>query len=239
MLRLADLFSSRWLVWPRPSRSSPKKCVVIGNGPSLRGFDLTRLSNIDTIGMNAAYRHWERIGWYPTHYACLDDEMIDTHHVEIARLIDEGLCETAFLSGQFLFHHPQAADDDRFVFFDQFDRYWFEQRGSQFNLQNHIPEDAFECTQFEFFEKMTTGSHAVRYAIWRGYTHIALIGIDLKYVSGYPKASPAKGSSSPSPRPRITTPTTSSTTINARATGSTFPIPMRTMGIFTSRPSAP
>ena len=126
---------------------SPKKCVVIGNGPSLRGFDLTRLANIDTVGMNAAYRHWERIGWYPTHYACLDDEMIDTHHAEIARLIDEGLCETAFLSGQFLFHHPQAADDDRFVFFDQFDRYWFEQRGSQFNLQNHIPEDAFECTQ--------------------------------------------------------------------------------------------
>ena len=100
---------------------SPQKCVVIGNGPSLRGFDLTRLSSIDTIGMNAAYRHWERIGWYPTHYACLDDEMIDTHHVEIARLIDEGLCETAFLSGQFLFHHPEAADDDRFVFLDQFD----------------------------------------------------------------------------------------------------------------------
>ena len=76
--------------------------------------------------MNAAYRYWSRIGWYPTHYACLDDEMIDTHHLEIARLIDEGLCKSAFLSGHFLIHHPEAANDGRFVFLDEFIPYWFE-----------------------------------------------------------------------------------------------------------------
>ncbi len=166
------------------------KCVVIGNGPSLRGFDLTRLSKLDTVGMNAAYRHWERIGWYPTHYACLDDELIETHHAQIVRFMDEGQCETAFLSGQFLLHHPEAADDDRFVFLDQFIPYWFEKRGRQFKLEARTHEAAFQSSQMS---KLTTGSHAVRYAIWRGYTEIALIGIDLRYVERIPESVAGEG----------------------------------------------
>jgi hypothetical protein len=170
--------------------SPEQKCVVIGNGPSLRGFDLTALSSIHTIGMNAAYRYWERIGWYPTHYACLDDEMIDTHHLEISRLMDEGLCRTAFLSGRFLFHHPEAASDERCVFLDEFIPYWFENRGAQFGLENHTNEPAFQSSQIS---KLTTGSHAVRYAIWRGYTDIALIGIDLRYVERIPESVAGEG----------------------------------------------
>ena len=166
------------------------KCVVIGNGPSLRGMDLTRLSSVDTIGMNAAYRYWDRIAWYPTHYACLDDELIETHHLEIARLIDEGRCKSAFLSGHFLIHHPEAADDGRYVFLDEFIPYWFERRGKQFGLQFRPSEPAFQSSQMS---KLTTGSHAVRYAIWRGYTDIALIGIDLRYVERLPESVAGEG----------------------------------------------
>lgn len=176
---------------PGPSAAaSPQKCVVIGNGPSLRGMDLTRLSAVDTIGMNAAYRYWARIGWYPTHYACLDDELIETHHLEIARLIDEGLCKTAFLSGQFLVHHPEAANDGRYVFIDEFIPYWFERRGKQFGLHLRPSEPAFQSSQMS---KLTTGSHAVRYAIWRGYSDIALIGIDLRYIERIPESVPGEG----------------------------------------------
>ncbi len=41
-------------------------CIVMGNGPSLKGFDFTRLNGVTTLGMNAAYRYWDQIGWYPT-----------------------------------------------------------------------------------------------------------------------------------------------------------------------------
>ena len=166
------------------------KCVVIGNGPSLRGMDLTRLSAVDTIGMNAAYRYWSRIGWYPTHYACLDDELIETHHLEIAKLIDQGLCKSAFLSGHFLIHHPEAANDGRYVFLDEFIPYWFERRGKQFGLQLRPSEPAFQSSRMS---KLTTGSHAVRYAMWRGYTDIALIGIDLRYVERIPESVAGEG----------------------------------------------
>jgi hypothetical protein len=39
--------------------------VVLGNGPSLAGFDFSRFRGFDAIGMNAAYRYWDEIGWYP------------------------------------------------------------------------------------------------------------------------------------------------------------------------------
>ena len=173
-----------------PVAPGSRACVVIGNGPSLRGFDLTRLSGVDTIGMNAAYRHWARIGWYPTHYACLDDELIETHHLEIARLVREGLVQSAFLSGQFLAHHPDAADDARFVFIDSFVPYWFERRGRQFGLRDRTGEPAFTSSRMS---KLTTGSHAVRYAWWRGYRDIALIGIDLRYVERIPESVGGEG----------------------------------------------
>lgn len=168
-----------------PVAVAPRRCIVIGNGPSLRGLDLTGLPAIDTIGMNAAYRHWARIGWYPTHYACLDDELIDTHHLEIRRLIEDGLCQSAFLSGHFLTHHPEAAKDGRYVFLDEFIPYWFERRGRQFGLRDRSTEPAFQSSRMS---KLTTGSHAVRYAIWRGYADIALIEIDLRYVERIPES---------------------------------------------------
>ena len=53
-----------------------KTILVLGNGPSLKKFPFTSYE-IPTIGMNVAYRYWEKINWYPTYYACLDDKVTD------------------------------------------------------------------------------------------------------------------------------------------------------------------
>ena len=83
--------------------------IVIGNGPSLRGFDFTTLRHVDTLGMNAAYRYWDRIDWYPTWYCCLDDQLIITHHEEIKRLVLRGQVKGAFVHGSFFNLHPECA----------------------------------------------------------------------------------------------------------------------------------
>ncbi|MBI1365885.1 MAG: hypothetical protein GC153_07990 [Alphaproteobacteria bacterium] len=153
------------------------RLVVIGNGPSLRGFDFSTLEGADTIGMNAAYRHWDRIGWRPTHYACLDDALIDTHHNEIRRLMNEGRIETAFVSGRYLDHHPEAAKDPRFVFLDEFVAHWHGARGAAHGLS--FRETPFFRSADE--SKLTTGAYALRYGAWLGYREIALIGVDLVY----------------------------------------------------------
>jgi hypothetical protein len=70
------------------SNPSGHRAVILGNGPSLRGFDFVReLEGYDTFGMNAAYRHWDKIGWYPTYYACTDPFVAMTHKDAIRRLM--------------------------------------------------------------------------------------------------------------------------------------------------------
>ena len=53
--------------------------VILGNGPSLRGFACNILTGIPTFGLNAAYRYWAKINWYPTYYACLDTVVGKSH----------------------------------------------------------------------------------------------------------------------------------------------------------------
>ena len=73
------------------------KIIVLGNGPSLKGTDFLEFNHVDSIGMNAAYRFWEKIDWYPTHYICLDDQLIETHADAIYNLITTNKVKTAFL----------------------------------------------------------------------------------------------------------------------------------------------
>ena len=86
--------------------NSQNKVIVLGNGPSLKGFEFSSLSNVDSVGMNAAYRFWERINWYPDHYVCLDDQLIETHADAIYTLIKEKKVKTAFLIAKILDYYP-------------------------------------------------------------------------------------------------------------------------------------
>ena len=166
------------------SSRAPQKCVVVGNVLSLPAFDVTRLSATDTIGMNDAHRPWSSVDWYPTHYACLDDEAIEKHHAAIWEFMTQRRCQTAFLTAHFLHHHPEAAQDPRFVFLDSFIPYLWKRRGRHLGLTLRADEAAFRSAQPSV---LTTGSHAVRYAIWKGYTDVAIVGIDLRRVDHMPE----------------------------------------------------
>lgn len=166
-----------------------KSIVVIGNGPSLQDFDFFTLSSVDTLGMNAAYRYWKRIDWYPTHYCCLDPELIATHNTAIWHLVAEGHVTTAFLHGQFLQYFPEAAKDSRFVFLNQFNRSWYGNLGKRYGLPL-IESPVFQTSDWT---KVTTGAYAVRYAIHLGYQRIGLVGIDLRYVEQLPEATRTEG----------------------------------------------
>jgi len=163
--------------------------IVIGNGPSLRGFDLRRLGGFDTLGMNAAYRHWDRIGWYPTHYCCLDDQLVQTHHAEIDRLYSEGLVKHFFLEGGFFELHPERLGNPAFLSFDQVSPYWHRTRGQRLGI-SFTDHPEFHSADLS---KVTTGSYAIRYMAMNGHKRIALMGIDLKYVEVLPEARPTEG----------------------------------------------
>ena len=52
--------------------NTDRPLIVMGNGPSLGDVDFESLNGFDTFGLNAAYRAYERMNWYPTYFGCFD-----------------------------------------------------------------------------------------------------------------------------------------------------------------------
>lgn len=138
--------------------------------------------------MNAAFRYWERIGWRPTHYACLDDALIDTHKEAILGLIEEGKIRSFCLSGRMLDHFPDLAGRANVRFLDSYVPFWHGERGMRYGLD--LLDSPFFRTRFP--DLLTTGAYSLRFAAELGYQRIILLGIDLDYVP-LAEAQPADG----------------------------------------------
>ena len=138
--------------------------IVLGNGPSLAGFDFDQLRGRDVIGMNAAYRHWRKIGWHPRYYACLDDVVGLSHRAEIADMIEraEALGIDAFLLRDNLISTfpPALQQSARVLNFDVL----------------YGAGGVMDC------HPITTGSHAALFGALLGYTEMILLGVDCTYV---------------------------------------------------------
>lgn len=138
---------------------------ILGNGPSLKGFDFKKLTNFSTIGMNAAYRYWDQINWYPTYYICLDDVVVKSHYQQIKKLIEEsdknGIREF-FLRDGFFDLCPELINHPKIITYENFKK------------QNKL---VFDC------KHVTTGSFAARYGIYKGYKELYMLGIDESYVN--------------------------------------------------------
>jgi len=146
--------------------------IVIANGPSLRGVDLSRLPKVATFGMNAAYRHWDRIGWAPTHYCCADEVVGLAHADAIGGLIRSDHGPGAFLLRRNLIEHLGATGEAPGVF----------------NL------DELQKTSRLFARHpVTTGSHSLIWAVSLGYRSIFLLGADANYVEQVEGAEPVEG----------------------------------------------
>lgn len=77
-----------------------EKCVVIGNGRSLKGFDFTSINRkeYDTIGCCFAFRHWDKIDWYPDVYVNVDHVVLKENIDEIKEFILKKKCRAYILS---------------------------------------------------------------------------------------------------------------------------------------------
>ena len=139
-------------------------CFVMGNGPSLRDLEFDDLRGFDTIGMNAAYRYWQTIDWYPTYYACLDLIVGLSHQDEIGRLITHA--KEFGIRGFLLRRNLIEALGD---------------------IASKPPVINFDdvCLFSRFFRPpdITTGSHSALWAAYMGYRNIYILGVDCDYTS--------------------------------------------------------
>jgi len=54
-----------------------ERCVIIGNGPSLRNTDLSKLKNVFTIGMNRFYLAFEDLGFMTSYLLSVNNLVIE------------------------------------------------------------------------------------------------------------------------------------------------------------------
>jgi FkbM family methyltransferase len=135
---------------------------------------MKRLESFDSFGMNAAYRHWDEIGWYPQYYSCLDTVVGLSHAEEIARLLvrsEEYGIRLFFLRQNLIEQLAELPNHWKLVNFDKL-------RAGDDLLQS---------------KSITTGSHTLAWAASLGYRSIALLGMDCNYQEIVPGASPVEG----------------------------------------------
>lgn len=61
-------------------------CVILGNGPSIRDFDLAQLDGTPTFCLNRGYLLWEDSPRAPSFFVAVNDLVIEQFHGEIAAL---------------------------------------------------------------------------------------------------------------------------------------------------------
>ncbi|MFC1833532.1 6-hydroxymethylpterin diphosphokinase MptE-like protein [Thermodesulfobacteriota bacterium] len=78
-----------------------RRCFVIGNGPSLKRIDMTKLKDEVTIGSNGIYLYYHEMGFYPSFYTVVNYLIAEQMHKDIERIEDSIKIFPSFLRPYF------------------------------------------------------------------------------------------------------------------------------------------
>lgn len=153
-------------------KNIPKIAVILGNGPSLKGFDFKgELHGVDSFGINAAYRYWDKINWYPTHFVSCDPGVCSSHKEAYCRLVRN---RQVYGIKKFLLDVPAIQHLRRHGLFPSPDivnwRFWF--------IRKFINTNMYTDSEHQHFP---SGALAALWAATLGYDFILLLGIDMNY----------------------------------------------------------
>lgn len=138
--------------------------VVMGNGPSLADIDFELLSRFDCFGLNAAYRAYGKMKWWPKYHGCFDYVVTESHRDNFKKVIEEknGISKCFYL-----------------------------EKISQNKKLQHIKLLPFRTSnkwnnKVEDFDSFNDGGNsgvnACQVGVCLGYKKIILVGVDCNYV---------------------------------------------------------
>lgn len=146
-------------------RHAGERCVLVCNGPSLRGMDLSVLHGETVIGLNKIFLGLDEFGFYPRYLVAVNRKVLEQSVGEL-----NAMSCTKFVSN----HRPDLYRDDALTHV----------------LDTHDPPAAF-CTDITagLHEGWTVTFAALQVAWFLGFTQVVIIGMDHRYAfSGEPNA---------------------------------------------------
>jgi hypothetical protein len=159
------------------SNSIKDTFFVICNGPSLRGFDFNAIKGYESIAMNAAYRMFEKIDFWPTYFCCADLRVGMYHADEYTRLMQER--NSIFLLRSNAFHKIQNSN-----------KLSVEDISKLYEINCNYGNAPYSINatsrKFNAPEPGCTGQLAATFAMTLGFKKIVLLGADCNYVERVP-----------------------------------------------------
>ena len=119
------------------------------------------------LGMNVAYRYWQKINKYPNIYISLDDILTNYHADNIHKMIIEKKCEIFILHERYFLKYPD--DENKYNVFN------YKTLNEQLYLLNSSGH-------------ITTGIMSIRLCISFGFKNINIYGMNGSYVNFLPES---------------------------------------------------
>jgi hypothetical protein len=151
--------------------------VLLGNGPSLADVDLDSLSNFDTFGMNAAYRAYDRINFWPKYLGCFDPLVCGHHSENFKKLIRDSPIEGFFFIN-FNDERNEIFTEQDILSSPKFQRIRFQYRTPEEKKRTDILSVSFE----RFIDMRTSGPNVIQVGLLLGYRKFIMLGVDQNYT---------------------------------------------------------
>jgi hypothetical protein len=159
---------SNGLMEPYQNKHAGERCVIIGNGPSLRKMDLSFLKNEITFGMNRIYLGFEQWDFTTSYYVSVNTLVIQQSAEEIMALP----CPK-FMS---IFGMPYLKKPETAMLMQPI-------LGPQFSRDPRFVKDRFGNDTGGICEGATVTYVAMQLAYYMGFKEVVLIGVDHNFVT--------------------------------------------------------
>jgi len=143
-----------------------KTIIVMGNGPSLKNVNFEDFRDFDTFGLNAAYRMYRKLNWWPTYHGCFDYIVCEDHRDAFQSLIDDS-----------------SNNIKKFFYIKDFKESLRFQKitlSGGFDPRSSLCRSSLDFVNFH--DRGNSGANACQVAICLGYTKIILLGVDCNYT---------------------------------------------------------
>lgn len=163
------------------NRHAGERCFVMGNGPSLNRMDLSKLAGETVFACNSAFLLFDRIGWRPKYYACVDSRVLPDRAAEIDAMLRAHPDMTAFFPAIIQEHTgAKARRPTRLVMPTGANRYFFNETP---NSTDDLPGSMFSADiDDKVVQPFTVAITMLQIAAYMGFSEIYLIGCDTDYV---------------------------------------------------------
>ncbi|MEI8131947.1 MAG: 6-hydroxymethylpterin diphosphokinase MptE-like protein [Leptolinea sp.] len=136
-----------------------ERCFIIGNGPSLKQTDLSRLKNENTFGMNRFYLMFPQLGFKTTYFVSINDLVVEQCASDL-----------------------QALDIPTFISWRG--RQWVQPRKDLYYLFSTYTGAKFaEDIRGRLWEGATVTYVSMQIAYFLGFQQVILIGVDHSFAT--------------------------------------------------------